>query len=213
MKIVAMGGEPASGKTVIFKTFKGDRKIKRFKEGLLEGEIDDKRKVIYLGVYKEGLSKDSFCGTDKLSMAVQPVALEFVNKAHKKWKGYTIIFEGDRLFNKKFLKALMLKHDVAIIVLEVEDDILHKRHKKRKGDTQTEKFLKGRKTKVRNIVGGFPVIIREHNDKADTPHVVKLLKKLVGLKTPAAFINYVDDEKASNELCRVFCGESNHTFW
>lgn len=211
MRVIAMGGEPASGKSVIVKQLKGDRKTKRFEHGQLKGEIDKGRKLIYLGIYESKIGEDSFCGTDRLSMSVQPDAVEFVKKAKKKYVDYTILFEGDRLFNKKFLDVLD-KFDLATIVLKVDDKTLESRHNNREGDNQSDKFLKGRKTKIRNIVSDRSVIIMEHQDSYDTNAIVKFLKTLIKAE-PDKFSNLVNNMEASKEERRSFSSDVEHKFW
>lgn len=211
MRIIAMGGEPASGKTVVFKRFKKGKKTKRFKHGQLRGEIDKKNKLIYLGVYESKIGEDSFCGTDRLSMSVQPDALAFVKKASKKYEGYTLLFEGDRLFNQKFLNAVR-RYGLVTIVLDVDSKTLNKRHKEREGDNQSATFLKGRKTKIRNIVADNDIILMKHNSTGDTKKIVSLLKKIVNVD-PIDFQMDIGSKMASKEERRSFGIDNKHKFW
>ena len=65
-----------------------------------------------------------------------------------------IIFEGDRLFSLNNLIKLNELYDLRIIILVNSPETLLKRHKDR-NDTQTDKFLKGRSTKIKNIKKHF----------------------------------------------------------
>jgi thymidylate kinase len=148
MKAIAIGGEPATGKTTLMRciTEQLNGKGQPFKYGLLRGVEYEQEKIIILGVY----GGDKFGGTDRLSMAVQPVAERYMNKMiiTPKYRDWTIMFEGDRLFNRSFIEHCrgLLRDDLRIILLQVDKDRLRRRHKDR-GDTQTETWLKGRRTK------------------------------------------------------------------
>ena len=100
-----------------------------------------------LGKYEEG---ELFAGTDRLSMAVQPIAQEFVQNCKS-----NILFEGDRLTNFKFYDFLLTQDaKVEFIVLTVSDETMKQRYKDR-GSDQSDTFLKGRETKIGNILNNF----------------------------------------------------------
>ena len=100
--------------------------------------------VYVLGLYKEG---ETFPGTDRLSMAVQPDAERFLRVLERE-PGAVVLLEGDRLTREKFLKAagdsLRLYH------LECANALLEARHAHR-GDGQSEQFKKSRLTIVRRL--------------------------------------------------------------
>lgn len=142
MKCVAIGGIPATGKTTLMKNIIDILKPKKkFKYGLLRGYV--KENIAILGVYEP---YDVFGGTDKLSMAVQKDYEIFVNKIM-----FYPLFEGDRLFTKNNLINICKKYDTKIIILENDEKTLESRHKER-NDNQTNKFIKGRITKINNIL-------------------------------------------------------------
>jgi len=141
MKCLAIGGVPATGKTTLMRSLislLGPRK--NFRYGLLRGSLCEQFAV--LGVYE---NNETFAGTDRLSMAVQPHYESFakLNKHH-------LIFEGDRLFTKNNLLSLIKTHEIKIIILETDEQTLKERHEAR-NDTQKETFLKSRVTKINNI--------------------------------------------------------------
>jgi hypothetical protein len=143
MKCVAIGGVPASGKTTLMRNYLYLLKPnKKFQKGLLRGYHDTKSDTSVLGIYDLG---EVFAGTDKLSMAVQKDFESYVAMHDK-----NIVFEGDRLFTANNLKLLNQDYDIRIIILEGDSATLEKRHEQR-GDKQTEKFKKGRLTKIQNI--------------------------------------------------------------
>lgn len=143
--LIAIGGQPAVGKTTIVRQFLinyDNWKIFKFKK--LYGHYHKELNLIILGVYK---AKELFSGTDRLSMAVQPDFNEFMDKEKPP---YNILFEGDRLFNlKTIIKA---KQTMKVQVYIVTSKHTNQRHIDRK-DTQSDKFIKGRVTKVNNIKG------------------------------------------------------------
>ena len=141
MKAVAIGGVPATGKSTLMKHILKKAKVeKKFAYGLLRGyTVGD---TAFLGLYPAG---DKFGGTDKLSMAVQKDYDKFVDELK-----YNIVFEGDRLFTAHNLLALQITHTARIIILNNNAMTLAHRHIDRE-DTQSEKFLKGRTTKIKNI--------------------------------------------------------------
>ena len=141
MKCVAIGGVPATGKTTLMKNIINIlQPKKKFKYGLLRGYIQ--KDISILGVYK---ANDVFAGTDKLSMAVQKDYQKYIDKIMM-----NTIFEGDRLFTKNNLLDICKKYKTKIIILENDKQTLQERHIER-GDNQSEKFKKGRATKINNI--------------------------------------------------------------
>jgi tRNA A37 threonylcarbamoyladenosine biosynthesis protein TsaE len=147
-RIIAIGGEPATGKTSLVRTLikrltiAENIPLRTFKYGLIQGLYSKQDKLYIIGIYDESL----FSGTDKLSMAVQPAFMELT----KTLEDSTIIFEGDRLFNQSLFK----ERKCDILVLEADDITKKLRHEDRK-DTQTDKFLKAKKTKIKNIKDNY----------------------------------------------------------
>lgn len=121
------------------------------KAGTLRGSYYPKHRLFVLGVYG---GKETFQGTDRLSMAVQPDAVRFLAEAARREDlgESSFLFEGDRLFNVSFLSdALELGYDVRVLVLKASERTLTRRHMDR-GDNQSEQFKASRKTKVRNVL-------------------------------------------------------------
>tara|TARA_Y100000361_G_C11152044_1_gene341733 strand:+ start:66 stop:596 length:531 start_codon:yes stop_codon:yes gene_type:complete len=140
--LIAIGGIPAVGKSTIVKKFITDNiNWKTFKFKKVYGHFTEKLNLMIVGKYVVG---DVFSGTDKLSMAVQPDFEDFLEKYNK----HNILFEGDRLFNIKTLKKAkeLINTKVYIIESKHTDD----RHIQR-NDNQSEKFIKGRITKIENV--------------------------------------------------------------
>ena len=144
-KIMAISGEPGTGKTSLMRKFMEKYKWEELEGVKLVNALYNKELDLYiLGKYEEG---EVFAGTDKLGMNCQPFITEFVKNTNS-----NIIFEGDRLTNGKFFDFLYnIKNcNFKIIVLETCNSTLKERYSKR-GSNQSETFLKGRKTKIDNI--------------------------------------------------------------
>jgi hypothetical protein len=149
--VIALGGEPASGKTTLLKRIrKNFPNLTQFKSGLVRGEYCPINRVYFVGVFDDTM----FEGTDKLSLSVQPAFLEFVRNT----PNAKIVYEGDRLFNASVFEQVKS----VIYILELSPSIHKARHEQR-GHAQNETFLKGRKTKIENTKNLFNHTIL-HND-------------------------------------------------
>jgi hypothetical protein len=109
---------------------------------------------------KDYETSHQFPGTDRLSMGIQPYALQFILE-----RGGRIIFEGDRLGNGKMVNYLLSAGQKVRIghVTVTERELLARRAVER---NQNPTFLKGRSTKVAGIVAQFPSLTTVlHNDR------------------------------------------------
>lgn len=145
-KIIAVSGIPGVGKTTLFRKF-----ISKFYweeiswEGVLPCLYCKEIDTYILGKYESGVV---FAGTDRLSMSIQPIAQRFFNSTES-----NVIFEGDRLTNRKFFSFLSELKDssLEILILTTSNSILIDRYSER-GSNQSDTFLKGRATKISNIL-------------------------------------------------------------
>ena len=177
MRVVYLIGLPGCGKSTVMKAFmekfdgwQQDRPI-----DLLDSHIIGNVRV--LGKYETG---ETFSGTDRLSMAVSPKAVDFVHARPDEY----IFGEGDRLNNKAFFNACM--DDLTILHLTVSDEERRRRYKER-GSDQPEKFIQTVGTKVKNIVEEFGdkqtifgeekgcVIEMRHETPEDTKKIVDFM--------------------------------------
>lgn len=162
-QIIAIGGEPGTGKTTLVRNFISTiydwQKVQPVK--LLPCMYSQSKDCYLFGKYDDG---EVFAGTDKLSMAVQPNAIEFVKSTQS-----NIIFEGDRLFNRSFLEFLMTQPgELTVLYLKTSDGVLKERYKERKSN-QSEKFLKGRRTKYSNLIRAFDIMPYAVEMQNETP--------------------------------------------
>jgi broad-specificity NMP kinase len=151
-KLIAVGGSPGTGKTTLFRKFMEGKtwevvEPKKMLNALYCKDLD----LYVLGKYEDG---ETFAGTDRLSMAVQPIAQCFVKECTS-----NILFEGDRIFNQSFLEFAMglPQTDLQIVYLKAPKNILEQRYKDR-GSDQSEQFLKGRETKYSNLLSNFELM-------------------------------------------------------
>ena len=145
MKVIAIGGEPGSGKTTLMK-----RIIQHYN---MEPKYEDVKLVPYLqkdNIYILGTYEDGhvFAGTDRMSMAVQPEAIKFLATLPTE---SIVLYEGDRLFTASFLEDCLDKYDLDIIYLSTYKDVRTQRYAER-GSEQDETWLRGRETKIANIL-------------------------------------------------------------
>lgn len=179
IQVLGIGGEPATGKSSLMKqimSYLGEGQT--FSFGKLKGIQFDEPRVFVFGVYDDGV----FSGTDRLSMDVIIDSKAFLEAITKdpKWFGWTVLFEGDRLFNKTFLTFCAgLAEQCHFFVLEVQESEKARRHKFRE-DTQNETWLKGRATKIRNIVESMKgLICVANNNELQTPDIInKILRRV-----------------------------------
>lgn len=159
-KLIAVGGVPGTGKTTLFRKFMENKEWITCEPAKLVSTMYNQDKDLYiLGRYQEG---ETFAGTDRLSMAVQPPMQEWI-ASHN----CNILFEGDRIFNQSFLEFAMGLPNTELIVvyLKAPKDLLEQRYKDR-GSDQSEQFLKGRETKYSNLLSNFELMpyITEFNN-------------------------------------------------
>ena len=159
-KIIAVGGSPGTGKTTLFRKYmEGKDWIVGEPAKLVSASYNADRDLYILGKYEEG---ETFAGTDRLSMAVQPPLQEWIAS-----NNCNILFEGDRVFNQSFLEFCMglPDTDLQVVYLKTPKDLLEQRYKDR-GSDQSEQFLRGRETKYSNLLSNFELMpyITEFNN-------------------------------------------------
>jgi deoxyadenosine/deoxycytidine kinase len=177
-KIIAVGGNPGSGKTTLFRAFmEGKQWEKVDANKLLPAMYCRELDLFVLGKYEEG---ETFAGTDRLSMAVQPMAEEFALKTQS-----NILFEGDRIFNQSFLEFAANLPDTTlhIIYLDVPKSLLQERYAQR-GSNQSATFLKGRETKYQNLMQNFELrqytTMMPNTNETEQNEILSYIQRILG---------------------------------
>ncbi len=172
MRILGIIGEPATGKSTLMRAvirgLQGQGYEHKFLK-LMRVTYWPDSKTVVLGVYPPG---ETFGGTDRLSMAVQADAEMFMyNITQHGGRGtdFTVMFEGDRLGNAKFLKFCKELPNVQCMFFALRAPLgeLEKRHSSRV-DFQSEVWLKGRRSKVNRLIEEFQMGVAQHADLGDT---------------------------------------------
>lgn len=185
LTVVAIGGEPATGKSTLVRgvlRFAGD--ATPFEWGLLKGSLYEDDGLAVFGTY----GGEDFDGTDQLSMQVIEDAESFVDEAADPdidAPTDTILFEGDRLFTDRFLDHCRTHDNVELhaYVLQVTEEELERRHHLR-DDDQGGSWLEGRKTKYDRL-GDKEWTGRLPNEDADMlEHNAERIAVTAGLVEP-----------------------------
>ena len=149
MKVIAIFGEPGSGKSTLMKRLMDELGISREVHNDVKlVPYHNKDNIYVLGKYEEG---ETFGGTDKMSMAVQPEAVKFLASRSA---SEVVLFEGDRLCTGSFLEECVDKYDTTIVYLKTNKETRTERYAER-GSNQDETWLKGRESKINNIRSNF----------------------------------------------------------
>lgn len=161
-KVIYVAGVPAAGKTTI---------MKRVREALFAGAEQFGQgacKGIRCGdLYMIGVFDGStFEGTDRLSMTAIDDVLAFIEGL----QGGTVLVEGDRLFNERFLRTTR----ATVVLIDADKAIIKQRHSTR--DQQSETFLKGRRTKIENFKKRHPKVRTFWNNTlTDSQRIAKMI--------------------------------------
>lgn len=147
-------GEPGSGKSSLMRSCLGDRPDLLRERPVPHG--------LYLGTggaiagAQIGLPHRSFPGTDRLSMSIQPAAIDWVRGAPVP----ALVGEGDRLATVAYLDAMIEVCDVfTLLWLDTPAEVAEDRRRAR-GSNQSPTWIRGRRTKVDRLVGAYPDVVR-----------------------------------------------------
>jgi len=167
MKVIAIGGEPKTGKTTLIKKLLESKNIKRHSYNGVD--FIKTENLVVIGKYDGA----QFDGTDRMSMSIQPKFIAFLTELKNANLNYNVILEGDRLLNSStigFLIANNISHK--IIILKCKDEEMQTRSYERQ---QSDKFLKSKKTKIKNICEAYKVTCMDNSDKEDQAKIIGLI--------------------------------------
>lgn len=173
MKVIALFGEPGSGKSTLMTKLMETIGVNRDVHTDFKLVPYHKKDNVYvLGKYEVG---EVFGGTDKMSMAVQPEAIKFLEQLPT---DSVVIFEGDRLCTASFLEDCNNKYDLTMVYLKTDRETRKTRYAER-GSNQDETWLRGRESKISNILGNlelkFVTEIFNHETPEDTQKAVDFI--------------------------------------
>jgi GTPase SAR1 family protein len=142
-RLVALIGQPGSGKSTLVAALTAS-----WSATTVDGPCPYLLYQTGRGQVAElGRRRDSFSGTDALSLSVQPKAVKLMAGLDVPM----VLAEGDRLANESFwLACEEAGWDVRVVFLAVPDDIAAARRAER-GSTQSAAWVRGRQTKVRRL--------------------------------------------------------------
>lgn len=151
IRILGLGGVPGTGKSTLVQAVIRDLgPAKPVKGGRVSGTVYPNSRVFILGTYAPG---ERYPGTDRLSMSAQPDVVALLNAMNTdpNFHGWTVLFEGDRLFNGKLIdECRRIAPGSAFVLLTASEAALGQRRQER-GDTMASTFVEGRKTKYGNL--------------------------------------------------------------
>jgi hypothetical protein len=140
--ILVVGG-CGSGKTWCMRQLLKTLKTKAVRIGMLQFRYDAERRIAIMGVY----DGSAFEGSDRLNMRAMN-DLEELRRAQNAL-GFTIIAEGDRFTNRKFVSQMKP------YVIKISDT--GERGRLERGSQQTERHIKAIATRVSNICANVAV--------------------------------------------------------
>jgi dephospho-CoA kinase len=177
MKVIAIFGEPGSGKSTLMNELMARIGISReVKTDFKLVPYHQKENIYILGKYEVG---EVFGGTDKMSMAVQPEAIKFLASLDD---NSVVLFEGDRLCTSSFLDHCNDKYNLTMVYLSTSKSIRTERFKERNSN-QDETWLKGRESKINNILSNlnlkFITEIFENNKREDSEKIINFIMEKI----------------------------------
>ena len=147
--IILVGGVPCSGKSSLTRNIISELGSGEMLEPMKLFPCEKRGDVLVVGRYPDN---ETFGGTDRISYGAIPKFRDFINQEAPKHKH--IFLEGDRFFRAKDIEWLVETHDATVYVLTVSAEEEKRRHIQRE-DTQTEKWLAGRRSQISNIMTNF----------------------------------------------------------
>ena len=169
--IILVGGVPCSGKSSLTRNIISELGSGEMLEPMKLFPCEKRGNVLVIGRYPEG---ETFGGTDRISYGAISKFRDFIDQEAPKHPH--IFLEGDRFFRAKDIEWLLDNHQAKVYILTVSAEEEKRRHIQRE-DTQTEKWLAGRRSQISNIMTNFmlmgDLLIRENETSEDSENLKK----------------------------------------
>jgi hypothetical protein len=166
-----VGGIPTSGKSTMTRNILSELGSGKLLEPMKLFPCEKRGDVLIVGRYPEG---ETFGGTDRISYGAISKFRDFIDQEAPKHKH--IFLEGDRFFRAKDIEWLLDNHNAKVYILTVNAEEEKRRHIERQ-DTQTEKWLQGRRSQISNIQTNFMLMgridILQNNTMEDSENIQK----------------------------------------
>ena len=177
MTTLMIGGIPCSGKSTLTREIISGLGSAENVEPMKLFSCQKHNDILVVGRYPEG---ETFGGTDRLSYGTINKFRDFINQEQPKYKH--IIVEGDRFFRSIDIEWLVETHNSEIFVLTVNLQEEKRRHLERQ-DSQTEKWLSGRRSQISNILTNFNLMgklkVRTNNSRVESKNIKKEILQLL----------------------------------
>ena len=147
--ILMIGGVPCSGKSSLTRNILSELGSGEMLEPMKLFPCEKRGDVLVIGRYPDG---ETFGGTDRISYGAISKFRDFIDQEAPKHPH--IFLEGDRFFRAKDIEWLLDNHQAKVYILTVSAEEEKRRHIQRE-DTQTEKWLAGRRSQISNIMTNF----------------------------------------------------------
>ena len=157
MKLKFLFGQPAAGKSTVFRNFissLGEGTVN--KQGLVVCTEYPEDKVIIAGIYDEAI----FSGTDRLSKGCGPKYRDWLKEKNSdpQYDDWTFYGEGERFSNYKFFDFFFEEFDEPkVYCLECDKATLDERNANRSNQNPT--WRRGMETRMNNLRDKYPVEI------------------------------------------------------
>ena len=167
--IIMIGGVPCSGKSSLTRNILSELGSGEMLEPMKLFPCEKRGNVLVIGRYPDG---ETFGGTDRISYGAISKFRDFIDQEAPKHKH--IFLEGDRFFRAKDIEWLLDNHQAKVYILTVSAEEEKRRHLERQ-DTQTEKWLQGRRSQISHILTNFMLmerlVVRPNETKSDSDNI------------------------------------------
>lgn len=181
VKIIGIGGDMASGKSYLVRTLLGLHRTRAIFRSVTV-EFTRLTNVTLLAIGKYDQSR--YPGTDFMyhpNLETDVLAcLNLINTNKTIGERVGVIFEGDRLFKNKFINMIKDVFPIKLIMLQVTQDVIFKRHMLR-CDNQQMKQIMLKEKRNRNLLKSNPLISpMDNNTPEDFNNITSFILSEIG---------------------------------